>query len=229
MLMIRPKPWATIGLSTRRVAQNVAFRFQSSACSQASSVRSSTSAKPLEPPALFTRMWTVPKRSIVASTSASTSAWEVTSPARNAARSPASSSASAAAPLSALRPEIITDTPSARNPAAIPLPMPWVPPVITATFPFNLVSNFIFPLLCVERGRSVPLDELVEHPVLGVGHVVLGDPLQVGAHLVAGLDRLAGDDRPGDLVVVVEDHRAHVARVRGDDDVVGDDLPDRHQ
>ena len=62
--MIRPKPWATIGFSARRVAQNVEFRHQSSASCQASSLRSSTSAKPLEPPALFTRMWTPPKRSI---------------------------------------------------------------------------------------------------------------------------------------------------------------------
>ena len=39
------------------MAQNVEFRFQSSASCQASSLRSSTSAKPLDPPALFTRMW----------------------------------------------------------------------------------------------------------------------------------------------------------------------------
>ena len=57
MLMMRPpRPAGTMCCSARRVAQNAEFRIQSHPPVHASSASSCTRPKPVDPPALLTRM-----------------------------------------------------------------------------------------------------------------------------------------------------------------------------
>ena len=133
--MIRPHPEAVIDGSARRVAQNAELRIQSDASVHASSERSATRAKRLEPPALLTRMSTEPYVATAASISASVSAllrasarWKVTA-------GPPLISSSALAPFSALVPLMTTLAPAPTNASAIPRPIPRLPPVTTAVFP----------------------------------------------------------------------------------------------
>src|SRR6201987_4726075 len=81
------------------------------------------------PPALFTRMVTVPSSAVVRASAASTAALSLTSTAIPSTPI----SAAADAHESGLRSQIATCAPNALNPAAIPRPMPEPPPVTTAT------------------------------------------------------------------------------------------------
>jgi len=88
--------------------------------------------------ALFTRMSSRPKRSIVARTHASAASM---SPAlaANTAVSPFISSAAACKP-SSLREVSITWAPDSTNPAAMDFPIPLDAPVTSATLPSSLIS-----------------------------------------------------------------------------------------
>ena len=124
--MIRPHFWGIMCCSERRVHQNVDHRFQRRASSSASSVRSTTAAWLLAPPALLTMMSMRPNCSTAMSTTRSQSSRCLASPATNTTASPASISFSACWPFSSLRPLMTTLAPSRTNASAIARPMPLV-------------------------------------------------------------------------------------------------------
>ena len=109
--MMRPQPRSSMYRSARRVPQNTAFRFKSSAFCHASSVISCTSAHRSLPPALFTRMSTLPYRFAAWSIRLLTSSSRRTSHCTNIARSPTPISSSACSPLSCDLPLMTTAAP----------------------------------------------------------------------------------------------------------------------
>src|SRR5262245_30842599 len=141
MLMILPHCCGIMCRSERRVHQNVDHRFQRSESSRASSVRSTTAAWLVDPPALLTMMSIRPNFSTAVSTTRSQSSRTLASPETKITESPASISFSACWPFSSLRPLMTTLAPSRTKASPMARPMPLVPPVTAATLPSNSMDK----------------------------------------------------------------------------------------
>ncbi len=145
VLMIEPRPCATMCRSAAREQRYTDFRLTSCTfCHAGSSVVSMESSSGGEMPALLNAMSTEPYASAAVSKRWSTCASSVTSTCTNR---PSTRSA-AAGPAVASRSPITTFAPSAARRFAVASPMPDAPPVMTATRPASRCVRSM-------RGRSV--------------------------------------------------------------------------
>jgi len=134
---IRPPPWrfmCGIASRARRIAANSLS--SKSACHIASVAAANSPVA--EVPALLTRMSSRPKAASVSATTRSQSAALLTSACTGATRPPAARiSAAVCSSRSRPRAAIATAAPSCASSTAVARPMPCVPPVTIATFPFR--------------------------------------------------------------------------------------------
>ena len=104
-------------------------------------------------PALLNRQSKLPNRSTVRATSASMFASRATSVLTNMAAPPSASARRS--PFSTERPAIATRAPSATNTFTVRAPIPLVPPVMIAVFPFNLpVTPLSFRAFVTAKNRT---------------------------------------------------------------------------
>src|SRR5579871_4737725 len=113
----------------------------------------SSSGAPQVVPALFTRMFSFPKRAVVASASAAAPSGVETSPGIPSQSPSSASSRAASATGPSLREEMITRAPACTSPRAIMKPIPREPPVTSAVFPETSKSSLI--ALVGELSRSL--------------------------------------------------------------------------
>jgi len=139
---------ATICRAAACATRNAPFRLTRSTASKSASEMSRKSAA-LMTAALFTSTSRAPNAATVAATMASTSAFDPTSQATNRALAP--NSLAAASPASRATSAITTCAPSATKRPAHALPMPFAPPVISATLP----SSLPIPLSSAGEGRTI--------------------------------------------------------------------------
>src|SRR5690348_3582329 len=137
MLMILPPP-ACLRCGYAALAhRNALVKLVFITVCHSSSASASTGLRMLIP-ALFTTISMRPQRCAVWATSASTECALVTSTSIASASLPILfNSRTALADLSALRPATTTRAPARASPFAMPNPMPPLPPVTMATFPFK--------------------------------------------------------------------------------------------
>ena len=165
--------------------KNGARRFTAMCWSNSSGVVSSMVPRVVSPAAL-TRQSIRPCRWMVAATEACAAVTSLTSVCTKLASAPVfCSSATTFSPRSALRPEIITAAPSRALARAIAAPRPWVPPLISTTFPVSRsfmrsmdISSLLVPTGVGDRGRP----GAGEHIEDSLGRVDIGGGAALPAH-----------------------------------------------
>ena len=144
MLMMRPPPCLRMWPIARRARRIAPKSLRSKSACQVSSVTDSNTPV-AEVPALLTRISMRPKASIAPATTRAQSSARLTSACIGATLPPAATiCAATASSNSRPRATMTTLAPSAANITAVALPIPWVPPVTMATFPFRF-NCMIFP------------------------------------------------------------------------------------
>src|SRR5882757_4001161 len=233
MLTIAPPPLASIRGITACMPSQTPFRSVSTTWCHPASSRSTTLSGPsvFVTPAMLPSAWTPPKPATASSTSRFQSPGLRTSMTTWVALPPASM-ISRAVESSSCRSPITTAAPSEANRRATPRPIPWTPPVMTATLPSNL-----FMIAPVSGLKPSGLAEGDVRQALPAGHVLPGRELGrdvaceefqrpvplVGGHPVACVDQECAE-APGGFFQLLDLAHAVLGAANDPGDLLGHPL-----